>query len=93
MLPNTPTMIEFGYPGFIAANWWGMAAPAGTSDDIIQKLNRALIIALQQPDVVSRFKEMGLVQAVGSPKEFASSLKPQAGLWRETIERGHIKAE
>ena len=40
-LPNTPTMIESGFPEFVAANWWGMAVPAGTPDEAVQALYRA----------------------------------------------------
>src|SRR5882757_8993024 len=42
MLPDVPTMAESGFPGFVASNWWGMAAPAGTPDDILDTLAQAV---------------------------------------------------
>lgn len=89
-LPDTPTMIESGYPGFVASNWWGMSVPSGTSDDIVQALYHASTVALQEPNVISRFEAMGLVRPVGTPQQFARSLKQQAEVWRTTIERGKI---
>ena len=92
-LPNTPTMIESGFPGFVAANWWGMAVPAGTPDEAVQALYRAASAALQEPKVISRFAVMGLVRPVGTTQEFAAGLKKQANLWRETIARGKIAVQ
>jgi tripartite-type tricarboxylate transporter receptor subunit TctC len=92
-LPNTPTMIESGFPGFVAANWWGMAVPAGTPDEAVQALYRAASAALQEPKVISRFAAMGLVRPVGTTQEFAAGLKKQADLWRETIARGKIAVQ
>ena len=42
MLPDVPTMAESGFPGFVASNWWGMAAPAGTPDDVLDTLAQAV---------------------------------------------------
>ena len=86
-------MIEAGFPGFLVANWWGMAAPKGTPYAAIQTLHTAATSALQEPHVASRFEAMGLLIANGSPTEFAASLMPQAELWRRTVERGQIVME
>jgi tripartite-type tricarboxylate transporter receptor subunit TctC len=93
MLPDTPTMSESGFPGFVAANWWGMAAPAGTPANVIQTLHRAATTALQEPIVATRFKTMGMLIPNGTPAQFAATLKPQAELWQQTIERGRIRME
>ena len=42
MIPGVPTMTEVGFPGFTASNWWGMAGPAGTPDDIADTLYKAV---------------------------------------------------
>jgi tripartite-type tricarboxylate transporter receptor subunit TctC len=54
----------------------------------VQALCRASTAALQEPNVIARFETMGLVRPVGTPKEFAASLKEQADDWRTTTERG-----
>ena len=60
-LPDMPTLIESGLPGFTGANWWGMAAPAGTPEPVIRKLREAVQAALREPNVIERYKAIGLV--------------------------------
>ncbi len=93
MLPDVPTMAEAGFPGFIASNWWGMAAPAGTPDAIADTLYQAVAEALRTTPVEARFLEMGMVAPEISRQQFAASLQAEAALWSETIARGNIKIE
>lgn len=90
ILPDVPTMIESGLPGFKGANWWGMAVPAGTPQPIIRKITDALISALQDPAVVERYASLGLLIPKETPSEFAAALKSEAALWSETVHRGNI---
>jgi len=57
--PDLPTMIEAGVPDFQAMVWQGFSAPAGTPRPIVDRLNAAMRQALQAPEVVARFKELG----------------------------------
>lgn len=93
MLPNVPTMAESGFPGFIAANWFGMAAPAGTPPDILDTLAAAVAEAQRTPLVAERFAKLGMLVPELSRSEFAASLKPEAAQWRETVQRGHVTLE
>src|SRR5262249_10965760 len=93
MLPQVPTVIESGFAGFTAANWWGMAAPKDTPVEIIDTLRQALHEALSSPAVVDRFRAMGLVAPQGTREEFVASLHAQAALWSEVIQRGKIAIE
>jgi tripartite-type tricarboxylate transporter receptor subunit TctC len=93
MLPGVPTMAEAGFPGFTASNWWGMAAPAGTPDNITDTLYQAVAEALRTTPVEARFLEMGMVAPEISRQQFAASLQAEAALWSETIARGNIKIE
>ena len=61
MLPDVPTMAESGFPGFVASNWWGMAAPAGTPDDILDTLAQAVAEAQQTAVVKERFNVLGML--------------------------------
>ena len=93
MLPDVPTMGESGYPGFVASNWWGMAAPAGTPDDILDKLAEAVAEAQQTDVVKDRFNVLGMLASGQSRREFAESVKAEADLWREIVQRGKITLE
>jgi tripartite-type tricarboxylate transporter receptor subunit TctC len=90
MLPDVPTMAESGFPGFVASNWWGMAAPAGTPDGILDTLARAVAEAQQTAPVRERFNDLGMLVPDQSRQAFAASIKAEAALWRETVQRGKI---
>lgn len=92
-LPNTPTLIESGLPGFTGANWWGMAAPAGTPEPVIRKLRTAVQAALREPNVIARYKALGLVVPKESPEQWAAGLKAEAALWSDTVKKGGVTVQ
>ena len=89
-IPDVPTLIESGLPGFTGANWWGLAAPAGTPDAIIKKLREAVQGALREPNVIARYKALGLAIPKETPEQFAAGLKAEAALWSDTVKKGNI---
>jgi tripartite-type tricarboxylate transporter receptor subunit TctC len=92
-LPDVPTLIESGLPGFTGANWWGMAVPKGTPEPVIRKLTEAVTEALRDPAVVARYAAMGLLIPPETPAQFAAGLRAEAELWSETARRGKITIE
>jgi tripartite-type tricarboxylate transporter receptor subunit TctC len=90
MLPDVPTVIEAGFPGFTAANWWGMAVPKGTPDAVVRQLNEAVQEALKQPSVIERFAALGMLIPSDPREKFLATLKADADLWQQTIARGNI---
>ena len=93
MLPDVPTFAEFGFPGFVASNWFGMAAPAGTPDDILDTLAQAVFEAQSTILVQERFTTLGMLVPKLSRQQFAASLKSEAEYWHQTVERGKISIE
>ena len=93
MLPDVPTMAESGFPGFVASNWWGMAAPAGTPDEVLDTLAQAMAEAQKTDVVKERFTAMGMLTPERSRRQFAENVKAEAELWRETVQRGKITLE
>lgn len=93
MLPDVPTMAESGFPGFVASNWWGMAAPAGTPDDILDTLAQAVAEAQKTDVVKERFNVLGMLAPAQSRRQFVENVKAEAELWRETVQRGKITLE
>lgn len=92
-LPEVPTLSESGLPGFTGANWWGMAAPAGTPEPVIRKIREAVSAALREPNVIERYKALGLVIPKESGEQFAASLKAEAAQWSDTVKKGNITVE
>jgi tripartite-type tricarboxylate transporter receptor subunit TctC len=92
-LPEAPTTIEAGFPKLAILNWWGMAAPKGTPEPVIQTLNQAVAAALHDPAVVERFAALGMLVPTQTRAQFVASLRSEADLWSEVIQRGKIAAE
>lgn len=93
MLPDVQTMSESGFPGFVAANWFGLAAPAGTPDHILDTLAAAVAEAQDTALVKDRFTKLGILTPDMSRQQFAASLPAEAAQWRQTVQRGHITLE
>lgn len=90
MAPDIPTMEEAGFPGFTAANWWGMAAPAGTPPEILDTIAAAVAEAQKTQIVTDRFFGLGMIVTPLSRAQFTASLKTEADFWSDTIRRGKI---
>jgi tripartite-type tricarboxylate transporter receptor subunit TctC len=89
--PELPTMIEAGVPGFQAVVWQGFSAPAGTPQPIVDRLNAAARQALQAPEVMARFKELG-AQPVGStPEDFDALIRRELTVWADVVRRSGVK--
>lgn len=71
-LPNTPTMIESGVPGFLASTWHGIYGPAGMSRDRVDIIYKAVAETLKDPAVLSAMAKAGVTATPGDPDEFAA---------------------
>jgi tripartite-type tricarboxylate transporter receptor subunit TctC len=94
--PNIPTADEAGLSGFYASNWRGLWAPKGTPKDIIAKLDLAVVDALADPVVRSRFDVLGLEVATReqqTPEALAALQKAEIEKWWPIIKKAGIKAE
>jgi tripartite-type tricarboxylate transporter receptor subunit TctC len=80
-LPDAPTFIEGGVPGYESIGWFGLIAPAGTPPDIIKKLNEVFVAAMNDPGVKERIFQGGAEARPTTPEEFAASsrAKPTNG--------------
>jgi tripartite-type tricarboxylate transporter receptor subunit TctC len=90
--PEIPTVAEAAIPGFEAATWFGVVAPAGTPRDILVKLNGAARQALADPDTGKRFLELGMTNGSSSPEELDAYIKSEIAKWSKVIEEANIKA-
>lgn len=90
LLPDVPTLAESGLDGFESYNWQGVIAPAGTPDEIIQKLNVAFNKILQKPEVKKAFDETGGQIGGGTPQDFAKFIESETQKWEKVIKNGNI---
>jgi len=90
--PDIPTMAESGYPGFEAVPWFGLMAPAGTPQPVIDKLYAGTIKALAAPDVRKSFADLGLDMVGNTPAEFAAVIAKETPEWAKVIKAAGIKA-
>ncbi|HSV21277.1 MAG TPA: tripartite tricarboxylate transporter substrate binding protein [Casimicrobiaceae bacterium] len=92
-LPEVPTMIEAGVPGYTAGTWYGVLAPAGTPPAIVKRLNTDIAKALASPDLRAQFADQAVVAAGGTPEEFAALIRADYDKWGKVIKDANIKAE
>ena len=92
-LPDVPTMIEAGVPGYTAGTWYGVLAPAGTPPAIVKRLNTDIAKALASPDLRAQFADQAVVAAGGTPEEFAALIRADYDKWGKVIKDANIKAE
>jgi tripartite-type tricarboxylate transporter receptor subunit TctC len=80
--PDTPTMIEAGFPKVVVTGWGGFLAPAGTPPEIIQKFQRDTARHLQSPDLRDRLSAIGSEPSGTTPEQFAAFLKSETDKWQ-----------
>jgi tripartite-type tricarboxylate transporter receptor subunit TctC len=90
-LPDVPTVIESGVPGYEVTSWNGLAVPAGTPTDIVAKLNQAVGEALKAPEVQKFSNSAGMDARGMSSDDLHSRIKSDVAKWSQVIEKAGIK--
>src|SRR5690606_25952236 len=86
-LPGVPTLQEAGLEGYDAMGWFGIAAPAGTPEPIVKRLNEAITAALKDPTVVERINAVGASSSPTTPEEFRQLIENDIEKWGTIINR------
>jgi len=90
-LPDVPTISETkGLEGFEASQWYGLLTIAGTPKPIVDRLNKEIVAALNNPETLEQFRKEGLEPLSNTPEEFAQYIKDQIQLWRPVIQKANI---
>jgi tripartite-type tricarboxylate transporter receptor subunit TctC len=92
-LPQVPTIAESGYPGFDASNWYAFTAPLRTPPEVVQRLNAAIVVALNDPGVMAQLRKLGLDPAPSSPQEAAQYIRKESDKWGALVRKVGIKSE
>jgi tripartite-type tricarboxylate transporter receptor subunit TctC len=92
-LPEYPTVAESGVPDFTVESWFGLVGPAGTSGDVVSRLNAETVRAMAQPDLRERLARQGLFVSTGSPKELIALMQRETEKWAKVVKAAGIKIE
>ncbi|MEW6451525.1 MAG: tripartite tricarboxylate transporter substrate binding protein [Pseudomonadota bacterium] len=90
-LPNVPTIAEAGMPQYKAVGWFGLMAPAGTSKEIVAKLNEAVEVAVKDKDVVAALRAQGIEPKYTKPAEFGAFVAEQLELHKKLVKDVDLK--
>lgn len=92
-LPGVPTLDEAGVPGYNAASWYGLFAPAGTPKQAIQVLSEEIVKIMRAPDMKDRFLNQGFDPVGGTPEEFAKFIREEIPKWARVVKMAGIKPQ
>ena len=93
LLPNVPTVIESGLSDYEVNTYFGLFAPPGTSRDIVQRLHKEAVIAVQSAEVKERFASQGAEPVGGTPEALSALIKSETAKWKRVIDAGQIKVD
>jgi tripartite-type tricarboxylate transporter receptor subunit TctC len=93
ILPDLPTLIEIGVPGFVSDTWNAISAPPKTPPAIISKLNRAINETANEGATKERFRALQVTAVGGSPQDMAKLKREETERWTKVIREAGIPPE
>src|SRR5436189_3899798 len=92
-LPNLPTMIESGFPGFVSTSWTGLLAPARTPGEVIDRLNTQMNEGLRSAELESALAKLSNQPLGGTPHDFTQLIKSDIGKWAPIVKGLGLKPD
>lgn len=93
LLPDMPTFTEAGMPGFVATNWFGMLAPAGTSKDILEKISAEIRKAQGTAEIKEQLAKQGVDPLGTTPTQFEALIRADMDKYARVIKSANVKIE
>ncbi len=93
ILPDLPTVSEAGVPGYESNNWWGIVAPAGTPQAVIDRLNKAVAEVLNSEQLKKAFAAEGATILQMTPAEFGKFIAEETAKWGRVVKEANIKLD
>ena len=93
LFPNIPTVSESGVPSFEISTWWGVVAPAGTPNEVVQKLNQEIQKAANKNPLRGRLVKEGAQIYQSTPSEMKKMLSNELTQWRNVVASADIKVQ
>ena len=92
-LPEVPTVSEAGLDGYESTGWFGVVAPAGTPDAVVQKLNAEITAALNDEQIKANMRNLGVEPAPTKPEAFEAYIRDETKKWARVIKQANIKID
>ena len=92
-LPEVPTISEAGLPGYDAASWYGLFAPAGIPKDVLRVLSTEIVKIMQVPEVRQRFSGDGFEPVGSTPDQFSKFVRTEIVKWEKIIKTAGLKGD
>lgn len=92
-LPDLPTVIEAGVPGYDVPLWYGLLGPKGVPREIQVQWNSAVNRAIQMPDIKERLASAGLEPAPGTPEDLGRQIEREVKRWASVVKQAGVKVE
>jgi tripartite-type tricarboxylate transporter receptor subunit TctC len=92
-IPELPTMIEAGVPGFEAVAWYGYVAPAATPKPIIERWNQVLLEVLNTPEAKDNLLKVGVDATSGTPEAFAKFIREEIDKWAKVVKASSARVD
>ncbi len=92
VLPDVPTAAET-LPGFTVKNWFGLAAPAGTPPERVERVQRSVAQALRDPEIAKTLAALGVDPVADSPAQFGAYVRSEGERWQKLITETGIKGD
>jgi tripartite-type tricarboxylate transporter receptor subunit TctC len=89
-VPNVPTMVESGYKDYVVYAWYGMCAPAGTPQPVLEKLHADTLRVMNSADVKQRLNELVIDVATQSREEYSAFMRAEASRWAKVVKDAGI---
>ena len=91
--PNVPTVAESGMPDYVVTSWNAVSAPAGTPNDIVRFLSKAINDALKSPDIQEKALQFGLDARGTTPEEMQARMRADIDKWAAVIEKAGLEKQ
>jgi tripartite-type tricarboxylate transporter receptor subunit TctC len=92
-VPDVPTLAEGPLPGFDVSGWYGLLVPAGTPQEIVSRLNAAVVEMVRKPEVMEEFKRQGLELFASTPAQFADKIRNEMPKWGKVVRATGAKVD
>jgi tripartite-type tricarboxylate transporter receptor subunit TctC len=93
VLPDIPTVVQAGVPGYETTAWGGIVAPAGTNRDLIDRLNADINKVLATPSVADRFAQLAFETTIGPATRLFELAQKERPMWADVIKRSGAKVD
>jgi tripartite-type tricarboxylate transporter receptor subunit TctC len=80
-LPDMPSLAEAGVPGCVSTSWFGLFAPAGTPEAIVQRMAREMAAFAHRPDIAQRVRALSTEPITNTPEDFAAMVRAEIAKW------------